>query len=661
MHDIGPLNQVLVLLTFSVISVAIFRRINLPSVLGYLLVGMLAGHHAFNLIPASSAIEQIAEIGVVFLLFTIGLEVSIPRLMSMKGIVFGIGSIQVLVSTISTLLLGLWMGMSWQAAFAVGGALAISSTAIVVKQLTEQHELHSRHGHIALGVLLFQDLAVVPFLVLIPIFAQPETGSLLMPIGTALLKGALAFTVIYLIGEYLIRPVTHWVSATYSAELFTLFILLIALLAAWLTWQLGLSLAMGAFLAGIMLAETEYQHQIQTEIRPFKDVLMGLFFISVGTQFNWQVIINDPVPVIVLTLGLIFGKGLAIAIITRLAGYETGVAIRSGISLGQGSEFGFALLGVALSSGLLSLEVSQPIIAAIVFSMALSPMIIRHNGVLTSKLGADYHSDNAAIQSHIEKAGDEIDNHVIICGFGRTGQNLAQFLKQADIPFIALEVNPDLINENWDAGEPVYYGDSSHPDVLQHAGIHRARAIIVTFHDINVSTHITRTCKQVRRNIPIIVRTRDDHHLEELLDLGATEVIPDTVESSIMLAWHALTHLGLDKQSIDDMLDQARSEHYSRVRAYFHSREEDEHPEHFHHLHGIEILQGSPAIGEAINAFDFYQHTSIKALIRKGVRCDQPEHDSRLQADDILILEGSTIETRAAELEIYRGSRNSRD
>ncbi len=382
MHHFEQLNQVLILLFFSVVSVALFRKINLPSVLGYLVVGMLAGQHALNLIPESTAIEQIAEIGVVFLLFTIGLEVSIPRLLSMKGIVFGIGTSQVVISTLSMIALGLLLGYSWQISFAVGGALALSSTAIVVKQLTEQHELHSRHGHVALGVLLFQDLAVVPFLVLIPIFASPEGGSLLIPISMALGKALIAFAIIYAVGTYFIRPITHWVSSTYSSELFTLFILLVALLAAWLTFELGLSLAMGAFLAGIMLAETEFEHQVQTEIRPFRDVLMGLFFISVGTQFNWHIVLDEPVRVISLTLGLLIGKSLAVGIITRLAGYENGVSIRSGLALGQGSEFGFAILGVGISSGLLSLQVSQPIVAAIVFSMALSPMIIRYYGRL---------------------------------------------------------------------------------------------------------------------------------------------------------------------------------------------------------------------------------------------------------------------------------------
>ena len=656
MHE-TPLDAVLLLLFFSVASIAIFRKINLPSVLGYLLVGMLVGEHSLGLIEHSAAIEQIAEIGVVFLLFTIGLEVSIPKLLSMKGIVFGIGLAQVTISTISTLLIGLWLGMSWQAAFAVGGALALSSTAIVVKQLTEQHELHSRHGRIALGVLLLQDLAVVPFLVLIPIFADPAAGSLLQPISLALLKAVIAFGIIYVVGTYLLRPVMHWISATYSSELFTLFILLISLLAAWLTFELGLSLAMGAFLAGIMLAETEYQHQVQTEIRPFKDVLMGLFFISVGTQFNWQVIVTEPLAVLVLTAGLMFGKGIAVMLITRLAGHQSGVSIRAGLSLGQGSEFGFALLGVALASGLLSPELSQPIVAAIVLSMALSPLIIRHNGRIARRLSPDYVAMKTQYEAHIEKAAGEISDHIIICGFGRTGQNLSQFLKQVNMPFLALEVDPDLINESWDAGEPVYFGDSSHPEILLHAGIHRARAIIITFHDYNTSRYITKTVRKLRPEIPLIVRTRDDLHLEELLEKGASEVIPDTVESSIMLAWHALTLIGLDKSIIDDMVDQARSDHYSRIRAFFHSKEDYHHHSHSHHLHSIEIQPGSPSVGRTIDSFDFYRHTKVVSLVRHGVRGDAPPAQTRLQAKDILILKGSTNETRAAELEIIRGKR----
>lgn len=655
MHDFAHLNQILVLLFFSVITVSVFRKINLPAVLGYLLVGMIAGEHSLGLIPQSEAVEQIAEIGVVFLLFTIGLEVSIPKLLAMKNIVFGIGLAQVLVSTLSSMLLGMALGHSWQVAFAVGGALALSSTAIVVKQLTEQHELHSRHGHISLGVLLFQDLAVVPFLVLIPIFAQPDDSGLLIPISIALGKAIIAFAVIYLVGQYLLRPLMRMVSSTYSHELFTLFILFLSLIAAWLTYELGLSLAMGAFLAGIMLAETEYQHQVQTEIRPFKDVLMGLFFISVGTQFDWRILLTDPIDVLLLTLILVVGKGITVALITRVFGFETGVAMRSGISLGQGSEFGFAILGVALGTGLLQLEYSQPIIAAIVISMTLSPMLIRKNGELTRRFCQSYQENRQAHEEQIEKAAHELEQHVIICGFGRTGQNLSVFLKQAEIPFIALELDPYLIQENWDAGEPVYYGDSSHPEVLEHAGIQQARALVITFHDAHISEHITRTARRLHKQIPIIVRSRDDLHLEDLLDQGASEIVPDTVESSMMLAWHTLTRLGLEKKRIDRMLESARENQYARVRAFFHSQDDFEHPENQHHLHSIEIIETSPSVGKSINSFEFLQDTRVLALVRQGERTDKPDPDSTLLADDVLIVEGSSQAIHAAELELCHG------
>ena len=338
------LDDVLILLALSVLGVAMFRRLNIPAVLGYLLVGLFAGDHVFGWVQRSHALEQIAEIGMVFLLFTIGLEVSMPRLVSMRNIILGIGVVQVVVSATSTILLGIYLGLSWQAAFAVGGTMAMSSTAIVTKLLTEQYELHLPHGNISLGVLLLQDLAVVPFLVLIPILAEPTDDSLLVLIVMALGKGALAFAVIYYAGQYLFRPAIRKVAATRSSELFTLFILLVSLLAAWFTSKLGLSLAMGAFLAGMMLAETEYQHHIENEIRPFRDVLLGLFFIVVGTQFDWRTLIHEWFDVAVMTVGLIAGKGIAIMLITALAGYSRGIAIRAGIMLGQGSEFGFALL-----------------------------------------------------------------------------------------------------------------------------------------------------------------------------------------------------------------------------------------------------------------------------------------------------------------------------
>lgn len=650
------LNEVLILLFFSVVSLAIFKRLSFPSVLGYLVVGMLAGEHAFGWIQASHAMEQIAEIGVVFLLFTIGLEVSIPKLVAMRGIVFGIGTVQVVVSTLSTMMIMMWLGLSWQAGLVVGGALTMSSTAIVVKQLTEQLELHTRHGNIALGVLLFQDLAVVPFLVLIPILADPAATSLLGPISTALAKGAFAFGLIFVAGQYLLRPAIRMVAGTHSNELFTLFILLTALLAAWLTWQLGLSLAMGAFLAGIMLAETEYRHHVETEIRPFRDVLLGLFFISVGSQFDWHIIFERPMAVAILTVGLIAGKGIAIIIITRLAGFEKGVALRCGVILGQGSEFGFAVLAIALSTGLLDIALSQPIIAAIIFSMAVSPFLIRNNQIITSRLSNDYAPDIGKTEEDMEQVAEHIENHVIICGFGRTGQNLARFLQRINIPFIALETDTSIVRETWEAGQPVFFGDASRRSILQHAGLNRASVLVISFPDTKASEKILHCARDLSGEIPVIVRTRDDSSLEHFLKRGATEVVPDTVESSMMLARHALTQLNQSAETITQLLDEARESNYARVRSFYHPDyelhlEDNSH----HHLLSVEILPSYRGVSHSLDSFKRLKEVKILALRRGEESQESPPGETQLQANDVLIIEGTPDNLRAAEIEIMSG------
>jgi CPA2 family monovalent cation:H+ antiporter-2 len=651
------LNEVLILLFFSVLSVGIFKHLNFPSVLGYLLVGMLAGDNAFGWIQDSHAVEQIAEIGVVFLLFTIGLEVSIPRLIAMRNIVFGIGTIQVIISTVSTVILGMWLvGLSWQAAFAVGGALTMSSTAIATKLLTEQREMHSQHGNIALGVLLFQDLAVVPFLVLIPIFANPEPGSMTSSIALALGKGAFAFAVIFYAGQYLVRPAMRWVAMIHSSELFTLFILFIALVAAWLTWQLGLSMAMGAFLAGIMLAETEFQHHVEIEIRPFRDVLMGLFFISVGTRFDWTIIINEPVAVIVLTAGLMIGKGIAIMLITRFAGYSKSVAIRSGLVLGQGSEFGFALLALALSTGLLNIGLSQPIIAAIIISMAISPIVIRYNESIAARFDPEYQSQHLRAEYNIEEACKELQQHVILCGFGRTGQSLAKFLKRLNIPFVALELDEKIITEAWEAGEPIYYGDGSRDQTLEHAGIENASALVITFPEVDTSQIITQTARALCKDIPLIVRTRDDRHLEQLLESGATEVVPDTMESSMMLAQHTLGRLGQDQASIDEMLEEARNSQYARIRAFFHSDTEINFEDaDKHHMRSIEILADYHSEGLALNALPCLEKVNIVGFRRNNVSSDKPVPEVVLQANDVIVVEGTRDSIQSVEIELMSG------
>jgi CPA2 family monovalent cation:H+ antiporter-2 len=384
---------------------------------------------------------------------------------------------------------------------------------------------------------------------------------------------------------------------------------------------------------------------------------MGLFFISVGSQFDWAIIISEPLAVIILTLGLVFGKGIAIMFITRWAGFEKGVAIRAGIVLGQGSEFGFALLALSLSTGLLEVELSQPIIAAIIISMAVSPMLIRKNEAIANRLAPDYVSHRRKTEQDIEQASESLKDHVILCGFGRIGQNLAGFLKRVNIPFIALELNTELITKAWEAGEPVYYGDSSRAETLLHAGILTAKALVISFPDVKTSEHISREVKRLRSDLPLIVRTRDDRHLEQLLESGADEVIPDTLESSMMLAKHTLSKLGLAQSAIDDMLVDAREGQYARIRAFFHSAEDEvdvNNPDH-HHLHSIEVLKDSYANGKTIESFKCLPKINIVALRRNGIRTEGPLLNTPLKSGDLLVVEGRPDDIRCAEIEVMSG------
>ena len=346
----SPLGEVLVILALAVVAVALFRRVHLPPILGYLCVGLFAGEHALAWIPESDVIHLLAEVGVVFLLFMIGLEISIPHMLSMKHAVLGFGSAQVVLSTLTTMAIALLIGIPWEGALVVGGALALSSTAIVAKQLIEQVEMQSRHGRFALGILLFQDLAVVPFLVAIPILGGDATHNVALALGIALFKGLLTIVLMLAAGRWLLRPLFHRVASAHSVELFTLAVLLVSLTAAWITHAVGLSLALGAFIAGMLIGDTEYRHHVETEIRPFRDILMGLFFITVGTQLDLATLPSILHWVLLLLGGLVLGKGLLIAVLVRLGGHEAGVAIRTGIVLAQGGEFGFALLALALSN-----------------------------------------------------------------------------------------------------------------------------------------------------------------------------------------------------------------------------------------------------------------------------------------------------------------------
>ncbi|HSF47382.1 MAG TPA: cation:proton antiporter, partial [Burkholderiales bacterium] len=531
------------------------------------LVGVVGGPHALGWLAESEATRVLGEIGVAFLLFILGLEFSLSQFLSMKRTLFGLGGVQVLGGTLSGGLIAWALGMPWQAALVVGGALSMSSTAIVIKQLNDQLELSAPHGRLALGILLFQDLAAVPFLVIIPILAAGPEQPIAIPMLYALAKGVAAFALLLALGRFALRPLFREVAS--SRELFTLTALLVALAAAWFTELLGLSLALGAFLAGMMLSETEYRHEIEHDIRPFRDVLLGLFFITAGMRLDVAPLGQLWPWVVLLVAGIVLGKGGLIVLLTRLNEYPMAEALRTGIVLAQGGEFGLALLALGFASGLLSGEGSQAIFASMLISMALAPLLIRHNRALTERLlGRRQRQRAGQHEQELAHGARHLRGHVIICGFGRVGQNLARFLREQGFEYVGLDTDAEQVKHAWEEGEHVFYGDATRRGMLEAAGLKHARAVVISFDDTSSALKTLSATRAERADLSILVRARDDTSFDELLHAGATEVVPDTLEASLMLATQLLLLLEVPMGNVVSRMQQVRSDRYRLLRPY---------------------------------------------------------------------------------------------
>jgi len=654
------LDAILVLLAVAVIAVAVFRRFNLPPILAYLFVGMLVGPYALNWIPESESTRFLAEFGVVFLLFTIGLEFSLPQLIAMRREVLGLGGAQVAFTSLAGGGIAWLFGMPLMAAVVIGGILAMSSTAIVIKQLTEQLEVSSRHGRLSIGVLLFQDVAVIPFLILIPVLASDSDTSVALELGAALLKGVFVIGAMLAIGHWLLRPLFHIIAAQRSSELFTLAALLFALAAAWLTHLFGLSFALGAFMAGMLLGETEFRHQVEADIRPFRDVLLGLFFVTIGMLLDLSALPGIIHWVLLLVVAIIFFKVVLVTVLSRLLGAEPGIALRTGIVLAQGGEFGLALLTLALVEGALAPEASQTVLAAIIITMLLSPFLISANGAIAKWLYAGSYLRNRESQV-IEMEGhtENLDQHVVICGYGRIGQNIARFLDQEDVNYIALDLDPVRVRDARAAGEQVFYGDSTHIENLGAAGIGRAKVLVISFDDISRTMKILQQVKRLWPDLPVLVRTRDDANLDALQQAGATEVVPETLEASLMLASHLLLLLNVPVSRIVRNVQEVRSTRYQMLRGFFHGQEAESLEEATafrERLQSVELPEGAHAVGCALGALKLQDSDVIVTAVRRGgIKGHQPEPDMVLQADDILVLYGTPEDLAHAETLLLQG------
>ncbi len=658
MERIG-FDSILVLMGVAVVLLALFRYLRLPQILAYLIAGVLVGPYGLGWIPDVTGTRTLAEFGLVFLMFTIGLEFSLPKLLAMKQTVFGLGGAQVLISCAAFGVVAWGLGVPVEGAIVVGGVLALSSTAIVMKLLIEQLEQNSRHGRHAFGVLLFQDLVVVPFLILIPALGGDGSGPVWLTFGGVLLKSVLVLAAILFVGRWLLRPLFHEIASARLREYFMLSVLLLTLAAAWITQTAGLSLALGAFLAGMMLGETEYRHQVEADIQPFRDILLGLFFITVGMMLDTRLVLTHWSWILAAVAALFVFKTALIMLLGRLFKMELGVALRTGLVLSQGGEFGFALLLQAGEFRLLGSEVSQFVLATVVLSMMLAPLVVRYNGRLTMRLVPGYTRARGTNLDVIRAEASRENRHVIICGYGRSGQNLAWLLEQESVPSLALDLDPVRVRDARDAGKPVAYGDAARRDVLEAAGLHRAAAVVISFNDIGSALRILEITRHVRPDMPVIVRTMDDAELERLKAAGATEVVPESLEGSLMMGSHLLMLLGVPVSRIVRHVRDVRRDRYRMLRGFFHGEdlfEETETHAYQERLHSVTLPPKARAAGKLLAELHLEEiGVNVSAVRRGGIRGPEPGPETRLAAGDVVVLYGTPEALEEAEKVLLEG------
>jgi CPA2 family monovalent cation:H+ antiporter-2 len=647
------LDLALLYLLAAVLGVVGCRLLKLPAMLGYLIVGVLIGPNALALARDSAGIRYLAEFGVVFLMFVIGLEFNLPKLRSMQRLVFGLGAGQVVLTVLGAALgnvllavlfklLGQPWQLSWQGAVALGAAMAMSSTAIVVKMMAERLELESEHGRNVMGVLLFQDLAVVPLLVLIPSLADGG-DDLWRTLGSALVKAVLLLTLLLWGGQRVMRWWLTLVVRRKSEDLFILNILLITLGLSWLTEHAGLSLALGAFVAGMLIAETEFKHQVETDIRPFHDVLLGLFFITIGMKLDWRPVLDQWPLVLVLSALPVLAKAGLVAVLARLFGSAPGVAIRTGLYLAQAGEFGFVLLTLGAEVQLISGQWMSPVLASMVLSMLATPFLIMGSNRIVMRLSATDWLMQSVQLTTIAKKSMRTEAHLIICGYGRSGQNLARLLDAERIPYVALDLDPDRVRQAAAAGQSVVFGDAAKLPSLIAAGLSRATAVVITYQDTPSALRVLQHVREHAAHVPVVVRTLDDTDLERLRTAGATEVVPEALEGSLMLASHALALVGVPMRRVIRITRDARDARYGLLRGYFHGADDDTVSEqHQARLQSVSLPPGAPSVGQRLGDLTLHVMGVSVVSVRRatGQVVAMGDEELVLAGGDVLVLSG---------------------
>lgn len=569
---ITPEVSLVILLTLAVLGVLLTRIFRLPSMLAYLSIGVLISATGIDLLPGDDDILEIADFGIAFLMFSIGLEFNIASLVRMRQKVFGLGPAQMLLTAVGSMLVT-WFGyeQGWRAGLAVGLAVAMSSTAIMAKLLTERFELHSRHGQRTMAVLLFQDLAVVPSLIIIPALAQNENN-----LGAALITGlglsAATLILMFWIGRKLVNRIFALTARFHSPELFMLTVLWLVFALSFVTGSAGLSEAMGAFIGGILVSETLYRHEVEADIRPFRDVLLGLFFVSIGMMLDLSYVVTH-IPIIVFGLGLLIaGKSIVTLLVARLNRAPWPVAIRTAAQLAMAGEFGIVLLTLAFSHSLINQEIFQSTLAVMLLSMFIAPFLINGSARVAAKIERDWSSDDAAkVPQHLPNGGlpslSEFDQHVLICGFGRTGHVVVEFLTAEALPWVAIDINANRVHQAVREFGQVIFGRAERPEVLSAAGLSVARLVVICFPDPGAVERMLLTIRRSRPDVAIVVRAPDDSFRKRFIELGACEVIPEVFESGLGIAEETMRQLEIPPERTRAKVSKIKNARYRRADA----------------------------------------------------------------------------------------------
>jgi CPA2 family monovalent cation:H+ antiporter-2 len=652
----NSLSPVLILLATAVLVVVVCRILRLPVMLGYLAVGILIGPHAFGWIPDAPSTRHLAEFGVVFLMFSIGLEFSLTRLRAMRRTVFGLGGAQVMASILLMISVGWLFGMDWRAGLALGGILAMSSTAIVSKMLVERAELNLPYGQQMMGVLLFQDLAVVPLLIIIPALAsQPD--NLPATLGYAMLKATVVLLVLLVFGQHVMRRWFHVVAGQKSSELFTLNVLFITLGLAYLTELAGLSLALGAFVAGMLISETEYRYQVEEDIKPFRDVLLGLFFVTIGMMLNLASVAANLIWVLLALCTLILLKALIVTLLARVFEGNWGVALRSGIGLAQAGEFGFVLLTLADEAHLLHGATMQITLAAMLLSMLTAPFLIQYGEAIARRFSAAEWTNRALQMHQIAIQSMSSTGHIILCGYGRSGQKLASILEEEELRFIALDLDSHRVREAAAAKKSVVYGDAAKREVLMAAGLMRAKVLVVSYEDKHSTLAILRHVKELRPDLPVVVRATDDSNMEMLKNAGAAEVVAEVLEGSVMLASQALLLAGVPLSRVVRHVQENRARRYAMFNGYLRTNDDIEISDEMQpRFLNVLLKMDSAFVSRRLRDAELDTlNVEVKALRRYNVHGAQPSEEMILQAGDVLVLLGLPEALEIAETRLHKG------